>query len=529
MKTYQDLLTAYEGEKTPPDEHSDGERNYFDYQYSQHNYTTPGAECQAVFNEFIPIENSEPLPMFPLQAVNKICPVVGELIFAAAESIQTSYDLDGVGTLGALSVACRGRYPVVLPNGHHERPCFYFFPIAPPSERKSGVIDTLFRPLVDYEIEYNREHGGEVAQSQSELTLLKGRITNAQTAAIKAKTSDDRLLAEHELQELNSELAEFETVEPLRLFGADVTPEKLACMQKSQDGVFALVCAEGAAILENIGRYTDKGGMEIYLHGYSGDRVCVDRKSSESIVIDNPTLNIMAPCQPSVITDMFSDKEKAGRGLLSRMLFVKCYSRVGNRKFTSKPIDERIYTNYSNLVHNMLSASSKGDLRFDDNALVVCESFFDEIEAKLNAEDGELSFMGDWGGKLHGQMVRLAGLLHCIAAFEQGRNPVESFINADEAHAAVILARYFLEHAKAVYTEEREPQAISNARYLWGKIKSAKSITKRDLTRKTQGKRDFYLDESLTELVNRGYIRVEVIQTGGRPIEQIIINPELKQ
>jgi cytochrome oxidase assembly protein ShyY1 len=44
--------------------------------------------------------------------------------------------------------------------------------------------------------------------------------------------------------------------------------------------------------------------------------------------------------------------------------------------------------------------------------------------------------------------------------------------------------------------------------------------------RKTQGKKGFYLDESLTVLVERGYIRIENIQTGRRPIEQIFINPE---
>lgn len=210
----------------------------------------------------------------------------------------------------------------------------YIAPIAPPSERKSGVIDLVVRPLIDFEIEYNRDHGGEFNQSRSELKLLQGRISNAEQTAIKAKKSDDQRVAEYELQELNAELAEFEAVEPLRLFGADVTPEKLAAMLKAQGGTFALVSAEGGGLFENIGRYSDKGGLEIYLNGYSGDRVCVDRKGSDSIVIDRPTLTIIAPCQPSVVVDLFADTQKAGRGLLSRILFVKCPSRVGSRKAT---------------------------------------------------------------------------------------------------------------------------------------------------------------------------------------------------
>jgi hypothetical protein len=137
--------------------------------------------------------------------------------------------------------------------------------------------------------------------------------------------------------------------------------------------------------------------------------------------------------------------------------------------------------------------------------------------------------MGDWAGKLPGQMVRLAGLLHCIAAFEESRNPVETFINADEARAAVTLARFFLAHAKAVYTEQREPRGLTNARYLWERIISLNSLSfnKSELTRKVQNKVDFDYSEALKRLADNGYIRIEYATTGrGRPTEQIIINPE---
>lgn len=488
------------------------------------NTSTP-AEPPKDFAELMPFEQSEPLPIFPLEILS---PATREFIYAASEMVQAPVDMMGICVLSVLEIACRGRYPVCLPNGHIERPCFYAAPIAPPSERKSGVIDVSTRPIVDFEIEYNKVHGGEVNQNKSELKLLQGRIANAEQQAIKEKDAGKRQAAERELQDLNAELAEFEAIEPLRLYGADVTPEKLAAMLESQGGVFALVSAEGGGLFENIGRYSDKGGLEIYLNGYSGDRICVDRKNSDSIVIDRPTLTMIAPCQPSVIIDLFSDKQKSGRGLLSRILFVKCPSRVGSRQATSKPLDERITANYRNLCFAMLSIQSTGNLYYDNSGFDVYRSFFDEIEAQLMPDSGELSYMADWAGKLHGNMTRLAGLIHCINAFEQGKNPLDTKINADEARAAVELARYYLEHAKAVYMEQAEPPEISNARYLWGKIKSIKSIGKRDLIRKTQGKQDFNLDESLSLLVERGYILVEQANTGaaGRPSETIIINPE---
>jgi len=483
----------------------------------------PPQEITYVWPELIPFEQDEDLPPFPLDALP---PKIREFVYHVAETVQAPVDMVGPCVLGAVQIACRGRYPVRLPNGHVEQACLYVVPIAPPSERKSGVIEIISRPLIEYEGKYNQDHAGEVNQSRSDLKLLQGRISSAEQQAIKEKDTIKRLAAERELQALNTELAEFVAFEPLRLYGADCTPEKLAAMIKSQGGVFALMSGEGGGLFENIGRYSEKGGLELYLNGYSGDRVCVDRKSSDSIIIDRPSLTLIAPCQPTVINDLFSDRQKSGRGLLSRILFVKCVTRVGSRTATGKPFNRRIADNYRNLCCDMLASGGGGNLAYDDGGFKTYASFFDEIEPQLTPDTGELSAIADWAGKLPGQMTRLAGLIHCIAAFEQGKNPLDTMIDADEASAAVALAKYYLAHTKAVYGAQAEPKAVSNARYLWGRLKNLESISKRELIRKTHGKQDFNLDESLSELGKRGYTRTEYALTGGRPSETIFTNPE---
>ena len=481
------------------------------------------------WTELTPLDACEPLPSFPLEALP---PATAEYINAVAETVQAPLEMAAACGLGVLQISCRGRYPVCLPSGHIETPSLYIAPVAAPSERKSGVISVTTKPLIEFESEYNKTHAAELNQNKSELKLLQGRIANAENQAVKAKEPEQRREAMDELQELNEDLAMFVVMELLRLFGADVTPEKLAAMLKSQGSVFALISAEGGGIFENIGRYSDKGGMEIYLNGFSGDRVCIDRKNSDSIVIDNPVLSIIAPCQPSVINDLFSDKQKSGRGLLSRILFVKCTSRVGTRKAISESMNERIASNFNNLCHTALATTSKGNLLFDGNSFKIYEEFFNDIEKRLTPE-GDLAIspeLSQWANKLPGQMARLAGLMHCVSAFEQGRDPLLSKISSQETNAAVELAKFFLAHAKNVYLEESEPESIRNAKYLWERIKSIKSskIAKRELIRKTQGKTDFVLDESLTVLVERGYIRIERTNGGtpGRPGETIFINPE---
>ena len=487
----------------------------------------PLIESSVEFMDFIPLGIEAELPPFP---INVIHPLLQDYILSAAEMIQTSIDLVATCVLAALSIACRGKYPTLHPSGHEERPCFYFLPFAPPSGKKSGVQKLCIKPLSDYEREYNQLHAGETKQSESDYRLLESRIAKAEKTVLTASNAESRRTAELELQELNKELADFVHIVPLRLFGSDVTPEKLASLMKSQDEVFALASAEGGGIFENIGKYCEKGGVDLYLIGYSGDCFNYDRKSSDTIVLENPTLNIIAPSQPSVVKDLFLDTQKDGRGLLTRILFVKCPSYAKRRNALPKPIDKSIEEAYLKLCYRMLESETSGNLEYDKTGVDEYALFFYEIDPYLEDEQCETKF-DEWVGKLQGQMTRLAGLIHCIDSFIEGKDPLDSKINADQTRAAVELARYFFAHANAVYTEQSESKQKSDARYLWKRIKSIKSITKQELLRKTQGKTGFDLDESLSLLNTRGYIKIVRGNSGkaGRPSETIFVNPEAQK
>jgi hypothetical protein len=158
-------------------------------------------------------------------------------------------------------------------------------------------------------------------------------------------------------------------------------------------------------------------------------------------------------------------------------------------------------------------------LTLDDGAYGVYCRFFEEVEPLLTPDSGELSLMGDWAGKVCGTMTRLAGLIHCVNAFERGQNPAETPITAEETESAVIFARFFLAHAKAIYVEQIEPQSEKDARYLLRRIMEESPISQRDLVRKTQGygKGNFSLENTLKLLEERGNVRIEEIPTGARP------------
>jgi hypothetical protein len=70
---------------------------------------------------------------------------------------------------------------------------------------------------------------------------------------------------------------------------------------------------------------------------------------------------------------------------------------------------------------------------------------------------------------------------------------------------------------------------INFLKRFWERVISVNSgkISKSELTRKVQDKKDFDYSESLQTLIDRGYIRIERIITGAnRPTETTIVNPE---
>jgi hypothetical protein len=167
----------------------------------------------------------------------------------------------------------------------------------------------------------------------------------------------------------------------------------------------------------------------------------------------------------------------------------------------------------------MLAAESGGNLVFDDGGYRVYCRFFEEVEPLLTPDSGELSLMGDWAGKVCGTMARIAGLIHCVNAFERRQNPTETPITTEETESAVALARFFLAHAKAVYMEQIEPQSEKDARYLLRRIKEESPISRSALGEKTKRYRigSFVLDDTLKTLEEREQVRIETITSGTKP------------
>jgi hypothetical protein len=156
-----------------------------------------------------------------------------------------------------------------------------------------------------------------------------------------------------------------------------------------------------------------------------------------------------------------------------------------------------------------------------------------ELEPQL-APDAELGPLADWGSKLAGAVVRIAGLLHLAQHGEVGhRVPID----AETMRDAENIGRYFLAHALVVHEIMGMDPAVDDARALLGWLAKLEEpwFSKRDAHRANQTwfRKANELEPALNLLESRGWLRrrPEPPHGGrGRPTSPVYdVNPRIAQ
>jgi hydrogenase maturation factor len=116
--------------------------------------------------------------------------------------------------------------------------------------------------------------------------------------------------------------------------------------------------------------------------------------------------------------------------------------------------------------------------------------------------------MTDWGGKLTGAIVRIAGLLHLA---EHARDGWDRPVALATLNAAAEIGDYYTQHAKAAYDTIGADPATASARAIlqWLTTTRPAQVTTRDLMRGLRGRfpKAADLTAPLQILESRGWIR----------------------
>ncbi len=384
--------------------------------------------------------------------------------------------------------------------------------VAEPSFKKSPVISMVKRPYIQFAHGWNENNKQDIFKAQAERKLLEGRLTALE------KKSD---VTADEIAKLQTEISNIPPSNFRRIVVDDITPESLV-NQLADNGTLLMISDEAGMLGNFSGRYSNNvPNLDLLLKSWNGEPYISDRATRESIVLKKPYMSICLACQPYVFDSMINNSAFRGSGLIARFVYCFPKSNIGTRKYDTQPVPEEVAESYKKLVYKLLNNKFNYHdekelyLHFDGKAYGEFVDYYNNfIEPHLVTD---MAFCKDWGGKYHGQLLRLCGIIHCIKCALNGVNPVEIHVSVDTLCNAIEIGEYFREQAIYAYSLGDVDIATVKAERVLNKIRSKHiiQIRQNDLYKLCRctlftSAKDF--NETAEMLEEYGYIRREAIQ-----------------
>lgn len=477
--------------------------------------------------EIQPFE-TEQLPEFPVDVLPS---PLREWVKAESVATQTPPDLAALLGLAVCASTVARCIEIEPRTGWIEPINPYVAIVLEPANRKSAVFADATRPLREIEKEEAEAAREEIAIERTKRRQAKLRLEKLERDLAKKYSP---AIAE-EVEDLARKLEKWaEPALPRRIVD-DATHEKLGMILAEQDGRVASMSPEGGVFDLMAGQYSNSGmaAFGVYLMGHSGDDLRTDRVTRQAVYVERPALTTAYAIQRAVIEGLADKPSFRGRGLLARFLYAAPESWIGHRDIEPPPVPAGVAESYHQLVRRLCRLPVEGRLSLDSSTYAAFTSWQQEIEDMLG-DGGRLDLIQDWGGKLAGQTVRLAGIMHCIRHYEG--NPLQHVIGVETMDAAIEIARYLIPHAEFVLTEmsskdDSSETDVAELLLKWITRKKTAHFTKREAHQENsrfKRKKVEELDPILAELVRRGYIReIPTKPTGrGRPPSPVYeVNP----
>lgn len=415
----------------------------------------------------VPLEQTTaPLPTFPLDALPAL---IRAYVINVADHTQTHPDMSAMMALGALAICVQGSYEIEGKPGYREPLNLYISIFANPGERKSPVLQLMTKDISQYCIEHNT-----------------------------------------------------------RRIADDCTPEALVKLLATNNGMMALVSAEGGMMDHMAGRYSGTPNIDVYLKAHCAEPIYVDRIGRNGESIQRPTLTIIMASQPEVLNRVMANDTFAGRGLLARFLYCSPPSRLGTRKFDTPDIDQCIADDYRALLNKLLTQSESTNrhvFTLSPDAYRVINDYFDLHESYL-ATNGQK--IVDWGSKYIGAVLRIAGLLHLASGYDHSTQVTEATLTA-----AISIGKYLLAQAEYAYGSTGHTPIMAQAQMIRTQIiRNDFRAGKRHELHALCRCRDFptakAMQPALDLLEEHGYIHIEsglYSGHGRKPDAMITVNP----
>ncbi|TQR31709.1 DUF3987 domain-containing protein [Lysinibacillus sphaericus] len=468
--------------------------------------------------------------------VNVFPSTLKNMVLSVSRFAQTPVDLAAISLIGVLSTALQKKFHVEPTKGWKEPLNTYTAVLLQPSNRKSTIFGLMMGPIFEYESNLIKSHQEIQKKDARLLSLLQKRIDKLENEYTKSGDS------EH-LEVLENLWVEREKLKPkpTPALILDNSTEEVIVSRITQNSERIAIASSEGDLFERLKSSIklEASKLDVYLKGYSGDSLRTDRISRDTERIEEPLVTICISAQPTVIQDM--PQKIIDRGLIPRFLIAIPEDLLGKRDvYNAKPVDSVTKKSYNNLISKLLSFEEKVSvaLKLSSESYDVLKKFEHNVETLFLPEKLYGDALKSWGGKITGNLLRIAGLLHVAKHIENSKEKADipTTLDVKTLEDALRLKEYFDSQIMNAFGIMFNKESNDLAQYLLRKLgllaqeKKTSKVPKQDLWQKT--KKTFTtaapFNLALKTLEERGFIQYEFGGKSGRK-EFIILSPFVNQ
>lgn len=464
--------------------------------------------AQAIAEAALPWPDPHPLgsptpPALDLDAAipAHLRPTFAAFVRAVAETLQVDATAVAPLCLGIVS-GCIGRtVETEARPGWRETASLWFAVLLPAGEMKSAVINTLARPVTDWqrdEVERLRPSLASYAERRRcvEAELASKRSKLAQ----KPRGTPERADYENQISDL---AVEFDRLPPLAapcLTTANFTPESLRddLRRDGEKGIWIDSEVDPSVLLGT--RYSNKGeaNFELLLKCHDGTPVPGSRVGRD-VSLAHPALALALFVQPAALEKVLRDSYARDKGLLPRLFLVTPRSLQGYRRNDPPIVPHHLAAWWGEALRGLLDLPWPGKVVTDQGIPTRCETgprlltLEAEASAQLDArqaaievrlrEGGDLQPFSALANKMRGAIVKIA------TAFALLTDRQAETINGEQMRAAVAWSDFLLAHYQHALGTAAEPDERRLARRILSAIrrKGWAGFSSRDAQREVDG------------------------------------------
>ncbi len=403
--------------------------------------------------------NDTPQP-FPIESLP---PALAGLVAAVARCERVPTALPAVCVLGIASAAIGAGLEIVSATDRVTRANLFLLASAESGSGKSQVFRRIADPIVEHQHQLHEAFREKTApQLASEIAVLNREIASLEKKAAKSTDDTDRQRMLGELEYKNARLAQLKQKNaPPCITCGDVTSEKLAVLLAMNRETLFSASPEARQIVDIVcGRYnaTKSTDEAIYLSGFSGDFLRVDRLGRDPLTLQKPCLSVLWLVQPDAMARLFETETLAQSGFLPR--FLCCHTQAAPKKIVegeAQSIGDAIQAQWAKLIADLLAtyhaAEKPHRVKPTPEAKRLLYDFFNAV---VDRREGELSDVGQFASRYGEQAWRVALTFHATL---YGLDAHNHLLGAETAQSAIAVVQWFVAAQLSVMAGSRRQAA----------------------------------------------------------------------